>query len=420
MVRRAGYRRQCTQRLVHDDGRQCSCNLSTLFSNRDCLFFDTFAALCNSFDRASRANNRYCSKCKAHREATKKLDIWSLPPVLIVHLKRFQLVNGRWTKSQRHVKCPVHALDVFSTLAPPLYVEGAFEAEEARLAELARKKAAEKVTGGAGSAEVLPEQKSQRDADVVSSAPPSLGGGKMAGSEQSADELPARADPARPSDDGPCGVRAATDGGAGPAGSEQAGVVRWDKLDPHANFYHNPSEPRIYDLSSMSIHLGVMGGGHYVAYSKNRNDKWLVLCTNMRVAMNDNRYFIEHCSSRVSHCSIPRSAPLATNPPPFDPGKVLLFVLVSQVHLSDVLPYALSHYRYYYNDSSCREVTEEQLKEENPYCLFFTARGLDVNQFLPNGAGSDRAPESPAPDEDDPDPDSDGNGEGSGRSCIIS
>jgi ubiquitin carboxyl-terminal hydrolase 8 len=35
-------------------------------------------------------NQWYCSKCKAHVDATKKTDIWVLPRILIVHLKRFK------------------------------------------------------------------------------------------------------------------------------------------------------------------------------------------------------------------------------------------------------------------------------------------------------------------------------------------
>uniref|UniRef100_A0A8C4R9Q7 Ubiquitin carboxyl-terminal hydrolase 32 n=1 Tax=Eptatretus burgeri TaxID=7764 RepID=A0A8C4R9Q7_EPTBU len=48
----------------------------------------------------------YCSKCRTHRLASKKLDIWRLPPILIIHLKRFQFVNGRWIKSHKIVKFP--------------------------------------------------------------------------------------------------------------------------------------------------------------------------------------------------------------------------------------------------------------------------------------------------------------------------
>jgi len=35
-------------------------------------------------------NQWYCTKCKRHRNATKKTDLWILPPILIVHLKRFK------------------------------------------------------------------------------------------------------------------------------------------------------------------------------------------------------------------------------------------------------------------------------------------------------------------------------------------
>jgi ubiquitin carboxyl-terminal hydrolase 8 len=34
-------------------------------------------------------NQWYCSKCKEHVDATKKTDLWILPPILIIHLKRF-------------------------------------------------------------------------------------------------------------------------------------------------------------------------------------------------------------------------------------------------------------------------------------------------------------------------------------------
>jgi ubiquitin C-terminal hydrolase len=32
----------------------------------------------------------YCSKCKEHVCATKKMDLWRCPDVLVIHLKRFQ------------------------------------------------------------------------------------------------------------------------------------------------------------------------------------------------------------------------------------------------------------------------------------------------------------------------------------------
>lgn len=35
-------------------------------------------------------NQWYCEKCKEHVDATKKIDLWILPPILIFHLKRFK------------------------------------------------------------------------------------------------------------------------------------------------------------------------------------------------------------------------------------------------------------------------------------------------------------------------------------------
>ncbi|KAF1589965.1 UNVERIFIED_CONTAM: Ubiquitin carboxyl-terminal hydrolase 32, partial [Eudyptes pachyrhynchus] len=62
----------------------------------------------------------YCSKCKTHCLATKKLDLWRLPPILIIHLKRFQFVNGRWIKSQKIVKFPRESFDP-KTHSKPIY-----------------------------------------------------------------------------------------------------------------------------------------------------------------------------------------------------------------------------------------------------------------------------------------------------------
>jgi ubiquitin C-terminal hydrolase len=38
----------------------------------------------------------YCPTCKTHRQASKKLDLWRLPEVLVVHLKRFSYTRWVW------------------------------------------------------------------------------------------------------------------------------------------------------------------------------------------------------------------------------------------------------------------------------------------------------------------------------------
>nr|XP_055222916.1 ubiquitin carboxyl-terminal hydrolase 6-like isoform X2 [Gorilla gorilla gorilla] len=60
----------------------------------------------------------YCSECKTHCLATKKLDLWRLPPFLIIHLKQFQFVNDQWIKSQKIVKFPRESFDPSAFLVP--------------------------------------------------------------------------------------------------------------------------------------------------------------------------------------------------------------------------------------------------------------------------------------------------------------
>ena len=54
----------------------------------------------------------YCPRCKAHVQAAKKLDLWTLPEVLIVHLKRFSYSVRRRTKLDNPVSFPVRSLDM--------------------------------------------------------------------------------------------------------------------------------------------------------------------------------------------------------------------------------------------------------------------------------------------------------------------
>ena len=59
----------------------------------------------------------YCSSCKTLQLASKKMQIWRLPPILIVHLKRFHFLNGRWIKSHKIVDFPSQNFDPTDYLA---------------------------------------------------------------------------------------------------------------------------------------------------------------------------------------------------------------------------------------------------------------------------------------------------------------
>nr|CDS15967.1 ubiquitin carboxyl terminal hydrolase 4 [Echinococcus granulosus] len=53
----------------------------------------------------------YCKKCQQHRQAFKKFDIWSLPQVLVIHLKRYRSVY-RMVKNKAFVDYPETNLKV--------------------------------------------------------------------------------------------------------------------------------------------------------------------------------------------------------------------------------------------------------------------------------------------------------------------
>uniref|UniRef100_A0A8C5KK14 ubiquitinyl hydrolase 1 n=1 Tax=Jaculus jaculus TaxID=51337 RepID=A0A8C5KK14_JACJA len=75
-------------------------------SLQDCL------RLFSKEEKLTDNNKFYCSHCRARRDSLKKIEIWKLPPVLLVHLKRFSY-DGRWKqKLQTSVDFPLENLDL--------------------------------------------------------------------------------------------------------------------------------------------------------------------------------------------------------------------------------------------------------------------------------------------------------------------
>jgi ubiquitin carboxyl-terminal hydrolase 4/11 len=54
----------------------------------------------------------YCPQCKKHQQATKKFDLWSVPDVLVVHLKRFSNSRALRDKLEAFVDFPIEGLDL--------------------------------------------------------------------------------------------------------------------------------------------------------------------------------------------------------------------------------------------------------------------------------------------------------------------
>uniref|UniRef100_A0A8C4YRX6 Ubiquitin carboxyl-terminal hydrolase n=1 Tax=Gopherus evgoodei TaxID=1825980 RepID=A0A8C4YRX6_9SAUR len=64
-------------------------------------------------------NPWYCPTCKRHQLATKKLDLWALPEVLIIHLKRFSYTRLAREKLDTLVEFPIRDLDFSDFIIKP-------------------------------------------------------------------------------------------------------------------------------------------------------------------------------------------------------------------------------------------------------------------------------------------------------------
>uniref|UniRef100_A0A915JJC1 ubiquitinyl hydrolase 1 n=1 Tax=Romanomermis culicivorax TaxID=13658 RepID=A0A915JJC1_ROMCU len=61
-------------------------------------------------ERLQNENSWYCSTCKQHQEAEKTMQLWKLPPILIIHLKRFRYENSLFFRNK--IEAPVDFPDM--------------------------------------------------------------------------------------------------------------------------------------------------------------------------------------------------------------------------------------------------------------------------------------------------------------------
>ncbi|KAK9066013.1 hypothetical protein SSX86_015415 [Deinandra increscens subsp. villosa] len=59
----------------------------------------------------------FCPQCKERRQASKKLDLWRLPEVLVIHLKRFSYSRTMKSKLETFVNFPIHNFDLTKYVA---------------------------------------------------------------------------------------------------------------------------------------------------------------------------------------------------------------------------------------------------------------------------------------------------------------
>ncbi|CAO1637649.1 unnamed protein product [Sympodiomycopsis kandeliae] len=164
----------------------------------------------------------YCPQCKEFRQATKKFDLWKVPDILVVHLKRFSAGRGLRDKIDTVVDFPLTGFDL-----------------------------SERVRG----AKAVRELKAQ---------------GKL---EDLASSIVL--------DTGTAGVSTPADGHGTSANSDALGAGAQDlnasilSAISEANDDAVASDAPIYDLFAVDNHYGGLGGGHYTTSAKNaEDDQW--------------------------------------------------------------------------------------------------------------------------------------------------
>lgn len=79
-----------------------------------CHIMDCF----NLYFNGENISGWNCPRCKVPRDAVKKLDISKLPPVLVIHLKRFYADSYSFRKKSIYVEFPYADLDMLQYVSP--------------------------------------------------------------------------------------------------------------------------------------------------------------------------------------------------------------------------------------------------------------------------------------------------------------
>lgn len=174
----------------------------------------------DAFAKEEKIPEAYCSSCKDFRVQTKRMSLWRLPPVVIIHLKRFQFTQHMRRKLRDFVDFPVEGLDLSRIMA----IDNSFK-------DKSEAKSADKSNG---------ESKNEEP---------------NASKDKVEDEL---------KEDG-------TKGDAEKDGDDVIDASEENMNSSRLNEDDGRSE-MLYDLYGVVHHQGALSGGHYVASLKSEID----------------------------------------------------------------------------------------------------------------------------------------------------
>ena len=112
----------------------------TVYTVGDCM--KQFTAV----EKLDEGDSWYCPRCKSNQPSKKKLQIWSLPNMLFIHIKRFSCTDGLSTRLRHAVEFPLDSLD----LSPYLAKRGVSTVQCADIASPVLKAASPLSTPGGG------------------------------------------------------------------------------------------------------------------------------------------------------------------------------------------------------------------------------------------------------------------------------
>ncbi|CAI5715670.1 unnamed protein product [Peronospora destructor] len=260
----------------------------------------------DAFTSEEKISEGYCSSCRRHQEMTKKLEIWRLPPVMVVHLKRFQYTQTYRRKLGSLVEFPIHDLDLSTCVAPHIEIPEKYpmkrpKGKSSGVSAPVRKLMKLKSRGGstvsnepappasqisaAGCATNDAASSDTNEADVL----PIVETEENAAGEKPEDsELPAESAEGDTVDDGEvtsidakAGTNATditssiTDSQRGAAVEAAAVRNRARRGYTNSNLDQSRCLETKYNLYGVINHQGALGGGHYTAYAKNFvDDQW--------------------------------------------------------------------------------------------------------------------------------------------------
>jgi ubiquitin C-terminal hydrolase len=78
---------------------------------KDISLKDCLELFCQT-EQLGKTDEWFCPKCKKFQQASKKFDLWTLPEILVIHLKRFQYTKYWRDKIDSYVDYPIHDLDL--------------------------------------------------------------------------------------------------------------------------------------------------------------------------------------------------------------------------------------------------------------------------------------------------------------------